>query len=443
MQEKKSFFDSVSDFTMKIAGPMDKFASTPWVASLQEGMVGIMSPVIIGSLFLVLSVLALPWIATGTGAAQPLLPFLTPYAGKFLVLFNLTMSFLGLYASITIGMAYARRLNVNPTSAALLSLITFLLMTTNSTTLTGTVNDAAGTAIPFSVGGISIGSFGASGLFTAILVGLLSVRIYKQIIDWGWAIKMPDGVPPMISASFSSLIPYAIVFILAWTVRTLFDFNLVTWMTSLIAPLFKAADNIFVYSFTFLIQNLFWAAGIHGDNMLSAITGPFTTMTIAANADALAAGQAMPYIWTQQLGRMHSWTSTVWPLFIFLWTSKVPGHKALFWTALPAGIFTIIEPIMFGLPLALNPILIVPFLVSTVVGAAFSYFMVMIGFVGRFFAALPWATPPFLLGPLASGDWKWIIVIAINVAIGYVIYLPFWRIYEKRELAKLAEKEQA
>lgn len=443
VQENRSIFDKINDLTMKVAEPMANFAAIPWVASLQEGMIGIMPVVIIGSLFLVLSALGLPWISTGAAEATPLLPFLSPYADKLLVFFNLTMNFLGLYAAITIAMAYGKKLDIPERSTALLGLVTFLLMTVNSTSLTGTVKDAAGVDVAFSVGGISIGSFGASGLFTAILVGLLSVRLYKLVIDSGIVIKMPEGVPPAIAASFTSLIPYAVVFMTAWIIRTLLGFDFATWLTTLIAPLFNAADNVFVYTVTQFLQNLFWAAGIHGDNMLSPITSPFTTMTIAANAEAMSAGLALPYVWTQQLSRMHGWTITVWPLFIFMFFSKVPGHKTLFWTALPAGIFTIIEPVMFGLPLALNPILLIPFLLSTVVGAAFTYIVAALGLVSKFFAALPWATPPFILGPAASGDWKWIIIIAINVALGYFIYLPFWRMYEKAQLAKIeANKEE-
>lgn len=443
MQENKSFFDKISDYTMRIAEPMAKFADIPWISALQQGMVAIMPIIIIGSIFLVLSVTALPWIATSAGAEPTvLLPFLTPYAGSFLLIFNLTMGFLGLYAAVAIAMSYAKKLGMSEKPAALLGLVTFLLITTNSTSLSGTVADAAGTAIPFSVGGISVSSFGASGLFTAIIVGLLSVRLYKAVVDSGIVVKMPDGVPPMIADSFTALIPYAVVFTAAWLIRTVFGFDMVTWITSLVAPLFKAADNIFMYTFTYFLQSLFWAMGIHGDNMLSPITSPFTTMTIAANAEAMSLGQTLPYIWTQQLTRMHGWTASVWPLFIFMFTTKLPGKKALGITALPAGIFTIIEPVMFGLPLALNPILMIPFLLSSVVGAAFTYFVTMIGLVDKFFAALPWATPPFLLGPAASGDWKWIIVIALNVVIGYFIYLPFWKVYEKVEFAKLAKPKE-
>lgn len=441
MAEKKSFFDKVSDWTMVIAEPMANFASIPWVASLQAGMVAIMPIIIIGSLFLVLSVLGQPWIAIN-GVPTVVLPFLSPYVPQILVAFNLTMNFLGLYAAVAIAMSYAEKINVPQKAAGLLGLVTFLLMTINSTRLTGTVADAAGTAVPFSVGGIPVSSFSASGLFTAIIVGLLSVRLYKAVVDSGVVIKMPEGVPPMIADSFTALIPYAVVFTLAWFIRTVFDFNLVTWMTTLIAPLFTAADNVVVYTLSNTLVALFWGMGIHGDNMVGVITGPFTTMTVAANAEAMASGLALPYVWTQQLTRMHGWTMSVWPIFIYMFTTKLPGKKALATTALPAGIFTIVEPIMFGLPLALNPILFVPFILTWIVGSVTNFLLVQMDIVGRFFANLPWATPPFLLGPAASGDWKWVLVIAANVAIGYVIYYPFWKVYEKVEFAKLENKSE-
>lgn len=441
MKEKKNFFEKIEDWVMVVAGPMSDFANIPWVASLQAGMVAIMPIVIIGSLFLVLSVLGQPWIAVG-GEPTVVLPFLAPYVPKILTLFNLTMSFLGLYASMAIAMSYADKIGVPQKAAGLLGLTTFFLMTISSTTLSGTVADASGTAIPFSVGGIPVGSFGASGLFTAIIVGLLSVRLYKAVVDSGVVIKMPEGVPPMISDSFTALIPYSVVFIVAWVIRTLLGFDLTTWLTTLIAPLFQAADNVFVYTFSNALVALFWGMGIHGDNLVGVITGPFTTMTVAANAEAMTAGLALPYVWTQQLTRMHGWTMSVWPLFIFMFMTKLPGKKTLATTALPAGIFTIIEPIMFGLPLALNPILFVPFVLTWIVGSVFNFLLVQLDLVGRFFANLPWATPPFLLGPAASGDWKWILVIAVNVAIGYLIYYPFWKVYEKSEFAKINKTEE-
>ena len=255
-------------------------------------------------------------------------------------------------------------------------------------------------------------------------------------------IRMPDSVPPNIGNAFTALIPYAIVFIIAWSIRTLLDFDIASWVTTLLLPIFNAADNIFVFTARMTLGNLLWSTGLHGDNMLTPVITPFLTQWIADNASAMSAGNPLPYIWTQPLERMSGWTSTVWPLLILLFRSKVPHHKTFAFAALPAAIFTIIEPVMFGLPLALNPILFIPFIVTTIVSSVVTYASVMIGFVGRFFAALPWATPPFILGPAASGDWKWIIVIALNVVIGYIIYYPFFKVFEKNELQKIADNEE-
>lgn len=438
MQEKRSFFDGITDFTMKIAEPMGRFAEKPWVSALQGGMIAIMPIVIIGSLFMVLGALGQPWIGD---SGQPLLPFLAPYAGKILNVFRFTMNFLGLYAAVTIAMSYAEKLDVDPKAAGLLSLATFFLMTQSGTSITGVVKDAAGADVAFSVAGIPVSSFSASGLFTAIIVGLLSVRIYKFIVDKKITIRMPDSVPPNIGNAFTSLIPYAVVLTIAWVIRTMLGFDLATWVTTLLLPIFNAADNIVMYTIRMTLGNLLWSAGLHGDNMLNPVIAPFLTQWVADNAAALEAGKVLPHIWTGQLERMNGWTATVWPLLILLFQSKVPHHRTFAFAALPAAVFTIIEPVMFGLPLALNPMLIIPFLLSTVVSSIFTYGAVLVGFVGKFFAALPWATPPFILGPAASGDWKWIIVIAINVVIGYVIFLPFFKVYEKKELEKIALRE--
>ena len=108
---------------------------------------------------------------------------------------------------------------------------------------------------------------------------------------------------------------------------------------------------------------------------------------------------------------------------------------------LPPAIFTVVEPVVFGLPLAFNPYLMIPFILSATVSMAVGYGLTMVGFFGRFFAALPWATPPFLLGPLGTGDIKTALLPVLAFVIGLVIYLPFWRVYEKKCLEEEAENE--
>lgn len=424
-KNKRGFLDIINDFTMKLAGPLTKFAQLKPIAAIQNGLVGCMSIIIVGSIFLILGVLGSPTIGT---SGQPLLPFLAPYSDKFYHVNSLTMNFLALYASVTIAMAYAEELKMNLKNAAVLGLATFLLMTIN------VISDGSITVKPFS----------ASGLFVCIVTSLLSVRIYKWFIDKKIVIKLPDSVPPNVGNAFSSLIPFLVIFTVAWGIRTLIGFDMVEWLEKLLMPVFNAADNIVAFTSKMTLTNVLWSAGLHGDNMLTAIVQPFETMWAAANAEAFATGVAateLPHIWTPSLGRLCGWTSTVWPLLILMFRSKVKYLRKFAWVCLPSAIFTIVEPVIFGLPLALNPFLIIPFILATIVSSVVTYGACLLGLVGRFFAVLPWATPPFLLGPLGTGDWKTIIIIALNVVIGFIIFYPFFKSFERVELEKEKKRE--
>ncbi|AUT06791.1 Putative permease IIC component YwbA [Streptococcus parauberis] len=172
----------------------------------------------------------------------------------------------------------------------------------------------------------------------------------------------------------------------------------------------------------------------------SPIFQPFALMWTADNAKALAdgvKGTELPHIMTSQgLDRMTNWTACVWPLILLMVTSKVKYLKTLGWACLPSAIFTIVEPVIFGLPLALNPFLIIPFILTGIVTAIVSYGTFALGFISRFYTTLPWATPPFILGPLGTGDWKSEILVVVSFLIGLIIYYPFFKQFEKHELAK-------
>lgn len=100
--------------------------------------------------------------------------------------------------------------------------------------------------------------------------------------------------------------------------------------------------------------------------------------------------------------------------------SKRKEHKTIGPTSLAPGIFTIVEPVIYGLPLALNPYLIVPFILSGTIANGVGYLLMSSDLFGKFYALVPWATPPFLLGPIGTGDWKTILIVVISFIIGFV-----------------------
>lgn len=425
---KPSFMDKMMDVVMKIATPLGKFGMLKPIASIQEGMVATLPLTITGALFLVVYVLGSPSVGA---SGQALIPFLAPVADKFAWMNSVTLSLLSLYAAAAIGSAYGKKLGVDSRTTGLLGMAAFIVVTCSPES------------------GVDAGNFSANGLFIAMVTSLVGVWIYSEFINRGFTIKLPEQVPPQIGNSFAAIIPYTTVLGVCWIIRTMLNIDLIAVLMGLLAPLVTGADNIFTFVGARLLANLLWTVGLHGDNMLLSNFQPFGLIWLEENAAALAAGtpvNELPHVLAALgtgggLDRLVSWPSAIWPVVFLLIRSKVKYHKTLGWTALAPAIFTITEPITFGVPMVLNPYLSVPFLLSTIVGCGFGYICLASPIFGKFFANLPWATPPFLLGPLGTGDVKTAFIPVVCFFIGLLIYLPFWRAYEKHCLEEEAAGE--
>lgn len=431
-----TFMDKMMDVVMKIAAPLGRFGMLKPVASIQEGLISTLPLTMVGALFLVVYVLGSPSVGN-SGTA--LIPFLEPVANQFAWMNSVTMSLLSLYLAGALGSAYGAKLGMDTRTTGLLSLAAFIVVTSGPEA------------------GIDVANFSANGLFVAIVTSLVATKVYSIFIERGITIKMPEGVPPQIGNSFGAILPYATVLGVCWVIRTLLDIDPVAVLMGALAPFVAGADNVFVYLGSRLVANLLWCVGLHGDNMFLSNFQPFGLMWLEENAAALAAGtpsNQLPHVLAGfgtggGLDRLVMWPAAIWPVVFLLIRSKVAYHKTLGWTALAPAIFTITEPITFGVPMVLNPYLSVPFLINTLVAPGLAYLAMQAGIIGRFFANLPWATPPFILGPLGTGDIKTVFVPILAFVIGTIIYLPFWRLYEKNALeeearnAAAAEAEQA
>lgn len=419
MAKAKKFSGGLEAIVEKMAAPLVKLAAFPAMKAIQGGLVQTMPVIIVGSIFLVLNVLG----GTSVGDGTSILPFLSPLSSKFYVMNMYTIGFLGLYSSAAIAMNYGELLGIDVKTSGILGLTSFVIITLDREP--------------------DITVFSAQGLIVAILISVISVRIYKFLKDRNIVIKMPEAVPPNISNAFTSLIPFLAVYTLCWFVRVAIGFDFSSWLMDLLAPIFKASDNIFVFTFKQGIQNLLWSVGLHGDNMVDSVFIPLRQIWTAENAEAIAngvAGTQLPHIWTSNgIERLITWPAAVWPLLLYMVTSKVKYLRTLGWACIPSAIFTIVEPVIYGLPIALNPYLMLPFLLVTLITSFISYGIFELGLVSRFFAAMPWATPPFLLGPLGTGDWKSVLVVVLVFVIGLIIYRPFFKKFEK----SLLEEDKA
>lgn len=432
MSEKKSFTEKLTDGINKIAVPLCKVSELPEVSAVIDGLVNIMPIIVVGSFFMILYVLGSPSVGD---SGKALLPFLTPLAYKFVGVNSLTIGFISFYSVLTISLNYAKKLKVDQIRSCLIAIATYFLFNID-------VMEALS-------GSISVATFSATNLIVCMIVTFLSIRIYWFCIDKNIVIKMPEEVPPNVGKSFAALIPFAVSFTVAWLIRSVIGFNAYEWMLSIFSPVADAADNIFVFSGTATLASALWSIGIHGDNLLGPFANTLGTMWLATNQEALAAGTSiynLPHVGAGMLSTGLYTVSTraaaYLAVVILLLFSRVKYLRALGRAVLPSMIFNITEPVLFGTPIMLNPFLIVPFLLTNLVGSALGYILMGLPFFGKVSASVPWATPtPFLL-PLATGDWKTVFIFVACLAVGILIYLPFFKAYEKDCEKNEAKKEE-
>ena len=431
--EKQSFMDKVLEKVDVIAGPMTRFGQIPFVRAIVNGMVAALPVTMVGSIFLVVYL----FCSDGGLTQHALIPFLKPWAADLALVNSLSMGIMAIYIMIAFGAEYAEIKGFNKTTGAVGAFFAFMLLNYN----------AVGQLAKTGASAFESTYWGGAGLITAMIAGAIAINIIDFCYKKNIVIKLPDSVPPAISDSFSAIIPYFFITLVCWGIRTLAGINIPSAVGEILMPLIGNADNVFVYSFQQFMSALLWICGLHGDNITGAFTNVFLNQWLAENNAAYMAHTAvkdLPYVWTPNLCRLSQWVSSCWPILVYMFMSskKLPHLKPLGLICLPPAVFCIIEPIMFGLPVVMNGFLLIPFILTHTLTGALTYWLTKIGFVGKMYMSLPWATPSPILGYLsAGGSIGGFIVVFINFAIGMVIFYPFWKAYEKAEVAKLNTEE--
>ena len=284
--------------------------------------------------------------------------------------------------------------------------------------------------------GLSSSVTAAAGLFVALIVSLVATELYCKLVNSGkLSIHMPDSVPSNVAKSFSILLPCAVVifaisaFGFAFTALTgmMIPDAIIKFIQTPLSGIMTHPLGILVIAF---MCSLLWVFGIHGPNTLNGIYEPIFLAAYAENEAAYAAGMAAPNIvcspfWSTFFSLTGSGITGGLLIAIFLF-SKREDFKAIAKLALPCGIFNINEPLIFGIPIVMNPMLMIPFMLSTLASVGIGYILTAIGFCPKLVVNAPWTTPPFLCGFLAGGGSitagiSQIIVILVAA----VIYTPF------------------
>lgn len=402
---------------------------------------------------------------TGLGALWEPIMVLEPLNPIFAAIQFATISCISIGVVMLVGQEIAEANGETGTYPAVLSFIAWLVVTPNAYNIadmavTTTAVDEYGANIASTVGKMlegnadvaSIGTFsgiggnytGATGLFTALIIGILAMEIYSILRKQdALKIKMPEQVPPGVSRAFEVLIPTFIMLVIVGGIGELLHATTGMYVNDAISKYIQEpltaiiGGNLIAVMFMYILISLFWLVGIHGNNMLAAVKEPLFKPLLYANTALFQANAKEGYntfnlTMLQMFGEWGGSGVTlglVIAIFIF---GRRADNRAIATLSVVPGLFNINETVTFGIPLVLNPILGIPFIIAPCVCIAVGYFLIELGFCPPVVIEVPWTMPPLFLGFLATGgSIMGAISQLIVIVLSTVIYSPFVIFYER------------
>ncbi|MBM6615294.1 PTS sugar transporter subunit IIC [Desemzia sp. RIT804] len=424
-----NFFDKFAEKLLPIANAI---GNQRHLQAVRNGLIAILPLTIIGSFFTI--ILNIPI----EGYAE----MIAPFKEQLNVPFQFTVGLMSLYAASTIGSFLGKSYKLDESTSSFLSMLATVLLVVPVNLSEGV--DVLGNEV---VSGryVPMQALGSQGLFGAIVASLIAVEIYRFTKERKLEIKMPEGVPPVVASSFSALLPTLFIILLFWIPRHFLGFDLNGVLTFLISPLrqFMVGNNLLGGLLTQFLITLFWVFGIHGHAVLGPIIRPMWDGAILENAELFQNGMSefeLPNVFTEQFFQWYAQmggTGATLALAVLLLFSKATYLKQLGKLSILPGIFNINEPLIFGAPIVMNPILAIPFILAPLVNTIVIYSVTLLDFMPRMMVKPPFSIPA-PLGALITTNWNWFafVMTIVSFFISLAIYYPFFKAFEKQQLLK-------
>lgn len=422
------FMDKIGDTIAPIA---TKMTSNRYLSAIKEGFFGSTPILIAGSIFLLFT--SLPF----NGYAE----FMTNIFGKkwmdfFYLPYQASFNLMSIYVVVGMARSLSKYYKVDEKLAIALSFVGIFVLTPLIFTADGAK-------------GLPLDNFAAKGLFVCMIATAISIEIYRFCAQKGITIKMPDSVPQNVSNAFAAVIPAFAIILLFDVLRTLFamtDFGSAQQFifTILQQPLQSLGGTLPATFIALLVESVIWCFGIHGSSIVSSVMNPIWYALSAENLAAVEAGIAMPNIVNYQFisffVKLGGVGATLSLTILCLFKSKSDQYKALGKLGIGASLFNINEPIIFGFPIVLNPMMMIPFVLSNVTVGVVTYAAIWSGLVPYINGVnLPYTIPVVISGFMLCG-WRGALLQVVLLLITGLIYYPFFKAQDKQ--AYLEEQEQ-
>ncbi|MGG0175407.1 MULTISPECIES: PTS cellobiose transporter subunit IIC [Bacillaceae] len=424
-----------SFFEKKFLPIASKIGNQRHLLALRDGIMFAMPLMIIGSFFIIVAWLEADWYQN----------FMSKVFGENWnafgdIVYNGSMGIIALVA--VFGVAYSLassykvdKKNIDGVPAGVLALASYLIVNIMSTFKDGKETVSAW----------SPDLFGAQYLFVGLIIAIITAEIYRYFLQKKIIITLPDTVPPTVSRSFTALIPGFVIILFFLLVRYGFSHtgwgDFATFVHKVVTQPFTILGSTYVGTLVAcLMEHLLWSFGIHGSSIITSVMEPIWITNADANLEALKAGKTLPHIITYTFYENGIWmggSGATLPVAIYMtFLAKSKLLKKVGRLAIGPSIFNVNEPIMFGVPIVLNPFLMIPYILAPVAVLTVTYFGTAMGiFPHTTGTIIPWTTPYFISGYLMTGGKiMGVVMQLVAFAVASIIWFPFIRIWDKKNL---------
>lgn len=401
----------------------DFFAKQRHLIAVRDGVVSALPLVITGSLFLI--------IAQLPGLEQPL----RPYVPLLLVPYRALGGAIAIYVTFAAAYSLSRSYSLDMLASGLLALAAYVLAA-----LPGPVSPPPAVAVP---PGLPLSRLGAGGIFAGLAIAIATVELQRFFVQRRLTIRMPASAPEVVIRSFAALIPSVAVLTLTFLLVHVAHVDLISLLERLSAPLVSAAETLPAALAVAGIDSGMWLLGVHA-SAVTATLRPVWEVMLMENQSAVGQGLTLlPHIAPQEFYLWFVWqggSGGTLALALLLFRARSAQLRNLGKVSWVPALFNVNEPLVFGVPIVLNPMLVVPFVLAPALCVITTYVSFRYNWVMRPFGQVPWTAPAPVGAFLSTRDPRAVVLQMINLAMSMLVYWPFVRRYDRRLLGQEQSK---
>lgn len=405
------------DWMQNVFAPkMNKVSKNPYVSAVQSALLTTMPLVLIGSFVVLISSLVNQF---------------APGVVDLSVLNSFTMGLLSLFISFLVPYYVLENCKHPNTKreAAIAGVILYLL-------LIGPSYDVDGNLV------LNPSLLGNGGMLVALVAGIFAGFVMNAFAKHSF-FGEDSAIPDFITVWFDTLIPILIITTVGWLSTFVFKFDMPGAITKLFSPLLTAGESFLGFTLLFFVGYAFlYTFGI-STWVIYPIEYTIMMQGLAANQAAAAAGEALPSI--AAYGASFYWTiggggCTLALGLMMLFLAKSKKCKVIGKATIVPSLANINEPIVFGAPIAFNPILMIPMWIIGLVAPALTWIALNFNWIPRISEVFAFWYLPAPICVWFVGGIKGLIFMLIIFALSWVIYYPFFKVYDKQCLEQEEEK---